>query len=76
MSSRGDLYALERSLDDVILPEGKGIRVHCLSDMHTDYTQNLDWIRSWQSRRGASVGSDMDHEDVLLVAGDISSHLD
>lgn len=34
---------LERPIDRVVLPPGRGLRVHCLSDLHTDYKANMAW---------------------------------
>lgn len=34
---------LERPVDRVRLPPGRGLRVHCLSDLHTDYKVNQAW---------------------------------
>ena len=44
-------------------------RIHAVSDIHTDYTANMDWARS--------LGSDPAfRSDVLIVAGDVSARLD
>ncbi|CAM9537948.1 unnamed protein product [Discosporangium mesarthrocarpum] len=64
-----------KHIEEVILPRGRGLRVHALSDMHVDYRENLDWIRSWRSLRGSGPDRSEDYEDVLLVPGDISSRL-
>lgn len=34
---------LHRPMDTVHLPVGRGIRVHCLSDIHVDYSSNKQW---------------------------------
>lgn len=34
---------LERPIDRVVLPEGRGLRVHCMSDLHTDVKGNMAW---------------------------------
>lgn len=34
---------LERPMDSVRLAEGRGLRLHCLSDLHTDYKRNMEW---------------------------------
>ena len=34
---------MERPIERVILPEGRGLRVHCMSDLHTDVKDNMAW---------------------------------
>lgn len=34
---------LERPIEKVVLPEGRGLRVHCMSDLHTDIKGNMAW---------------------------------
>lgn len=34
---------MERPIERVVLPEGRGLRVHCMSDLHTDVKANLAW---------------------------------
>lgn len=34
---------MERPIERVVLPEGRGLRVHCMSDLHTDVKANLEW---------------------------------
>lgn len=34
---------LERPMDSVRLAGGRGLRLHCLSDLHTDYKRNMEW---------------------------------
>ena len=36
-------FIIHRPIDRIILDEGRGLRVHCLSDLHTDYKSNLAW---------------------------------
>ncbi|TYI53287.1 hypothetical protein E1A91_D12G309000v1 [Gossypium mustelinum] len=48
--------------------DGFGLRVFVLSDLHTDYPENMAWVRSLSTKR---------HEkDVLLVAGDVAEMYD
>lgn len=41
-SSFGNLV-MERPIARVVLPEGRGLRVHCMSDLHTDIKGNFAW---------------------------------
>lgn len=34
---------LDRPIERVVLPQGRGLRVHCLSDLHVDYKENKAW---------------------------------
>ena len=43
-------------------------RVFAVSDLHTDYQRNLDWLRNLH----ASATQD----DILIVAGDVTHRLD
>jgi hypothetical protein len=47
------------------------MRVWAVSDIHTDYAQNLSWVQELAD----SAGGDC-REDVLLVAGDVSDSID
>lgn len=38
-----DKLRLKRPMETVRLPEGRGLRLHCLSDLHTDYKANMEW---------------------------------
>lgn len=44
--------------------EDDGLRVFVLSDLHTDYDENMNWIHS--------LSSDKYRDDVLIVAGDVA----
>ncbi|KMT03393.1 hypothetical protein BVRB_8g190810 [Beta vulgaris subsp. vulgaris] len=43
-------------------------RVFVLSDLHTDYTENMTWVRC--------ISSTSHQEDILLVAGDVAETYD
>lgn len=45
------------------------MRVWAVSDIHTDYPQNLAWAQHW-------CGSEDFKQDAILLAGDISDSLD
>lgn len=45
-------------------------RVFCISDLHTDHLQNSEIVSSWAN------SDDFSKNDVLIVAGDISSSLE
>ncbi|GAA0159868.1 hypothetical protein LIER_16549 [Lithospermum erythrorhizon] len=47
--------------------ESKGLRVFVISDLHTDYAENMSWVRSLSHKR--------DDNDVLIVAGDVAETL-
>ncbi|EFN56980.1 hypothetical protein CHLNCDRAFT_21755 [Chlorella variabilis] len=49
------------------------MRVWAVSDIHTDYAQNLEWVRALAAGGGGSVAGLS--RDVLLVAGDVSDDL-
>ena len=34
---------MERPIERVVLPAGRGLRVHCMSDLHTDVKDNMAW---------------------------------
>lgn len=38
-----DKFFIHRPIDRIVLDKGRGLRVHCLSDLHTDYKSNLAW---------------------------------
>lgn len=40
---RWEELILVRQMETVKLPPGRGLRVHCLSDLHTDYRTNIAW---------------------------------
>ncbi|KAF6165644.1 hypothetical protein GIB67_010680 [Kingdonia uniflora] len=42
----------------------QGLRVFVLSDLHTDYSENMDWVKSLSTIRYRN--------DVLIVAGDVA----
>ena len=44
------------------------IRVYALSDMHTDFVDNMQWVKGLPSQEYVN--------DVLIVAGDVSDHVD
>ncbi|KAK6249870.1 hypothetical protein SCA6_003875 [Theobroma cacao] len=50
------------------LRDGFGLRVFVLSDLHTDYPENMAWVRSFPTKRH--------NKDVLLVAGDVAEMYD
>ncbi|KAI8102062.1 hypothetical protein M9434_007121 [Picochlorum sp. BPE23] len=56
------------------------VKVFAISDVHTDYKENLAWIESHcQEVRGLDHGqstSQEEEERVLIVAGDVSDDLD
>lgn len=43
---------------------GLGLQVFVLSDLHTDYPENMEWVKSLSRRKL--------NKDVLLVAGDVA----
>lgn len=45
-----------------------GNRVYLVSDLHTDYAENMDWVEALGQRQGHQ-------EDTLIVAGDVSDDL-
>ncbi|KAF5445295.1 hypothetical protein F2P56_034357 [Juglans regia] len=45
-----------------------GLRVFVLSDLHTDYAENMEWVKSISTARHK--------KDVLLVAGDVAETYD
>ena len=55
------------------------MRVYCVSDIHTDYKENLEWIvshgRATRERKNSEFSVDRprpeDDDRVLLVAGDV-----
>ncbi|KAK8599633.1 hypothetical protein V6N13_077546 [Hibiscus sabdariffa] len=48
--------------------DGFGLRVFVLSDLHTDYPENMEWVRNLSTKRH--------DKDVLLVAGDVAETYD
>ncbi|KAM5570206.1 acyl-carrier-protein phosphodiesterase PptH [Rosa sericea] len=47
-----------------VIGDADGLRVFVLSDLHTDYTENMKWIKNLSSVRYKN--------DILIVAGDVS----
>lgn len=47
--------------------EADSLRVFVVSDLHTDYADNMEWVRR--------MSSDRYQNDVLIVAGDIAETL-
>jgi metallophosphoesterase superfamily enzyme len=47
-------------------------RVFVVSDLHTDYQDNMEWVR----RLPAEVGARRGEEDALVVAGDVAETRD
>lgn len=47
-----------------VLGDAIGSRVFVLSDLHTDYTENMKWVKDLSSVRYKN--------DILIVAGDVS----
>lgn len=45
-----------------------GLRVFVLSDLHTDYSENMTWVKCLSTTRH--------NKDVLLVAGDVAEKYD
>lgn len=43
------------------------MRIFAISDVHTDYTQNLEWIKALSNSNYKN--------DVIIVAGDISQQI-
>ncbi|CAN0426697.1 unnamed protein product [Pylaiella littoralis] len=68
---------LSRPIAEVVLPPERGLRVHSMSDLHTDSKHNAAWVKTWASWKGYEAGELGEaHEDVLIVAGDVSSSLE
>ena len=51
-----------------VLGSTDGLRVFVVSDLHTDYAENLKWVKSLSSVKHK--------DDVLLVAGDVAEVYD
>lgn len=47
-----------------VVGDDDGLRVFVVSDLHTDYTENMKWVKDLSSVRYKN--------DVLIVAGDVS----
>ena len=47
------------------------VRVYAISDIHTDYKENLAWVE----RHCSEVSQDIEEETVIIVAGDVSDDL-
>jgi DNA repair exonuclease SbcCD nuclease subunit len=56
------------------------MRVWAVSDIHTDYADNLEWLRQLTSPGGSAASGEAAAEsfkqDALLLAGDISDSLE
>ena len=56
------------------------MRLFCVSDIHVDYKENLEWVERHASRvrEGHKIGNDDDgqHGSILLVAGDVCDDVD
>lgn len=65
---RSSIITPSRIVRTQILPsvqaETIGLRVFVVSDLHTDYLENMSWVRSLSSNRYK--------KDVLIVAGDVA----
>ena len=57
-----------RSIDELAVPQGKGVRIFAISDIHTDHPANMKWIRD----RMYLPERTPEHFDVLLCPGDVS----
>ena len=57
------------------------MRLFCVSDIHVDYKENLEWVERHASRVREEMGT-IDHDDgqpygsILLVAGDVCDDVD
>ncbi len=49
-------------------PLGAGIRIFAVSDLHVDYSANMDWVHS--------LPRDDHTQDILIVAGDVTHDLE
>lgn len=49
--------------------DDNGLRVFVVSDLHTDYDENLNWVKCLPTLKSSS---DKERNDVLLVAGDVA----
>ncbi|XP_022841597.1 uncharacterized protein LOC111365349 isoform X2 [Olea europaea var. sylvestris] len=65
---RRSIISPSRILRSQILPSARpetiGSRVFVVSDLHTDYIENMTWVRS--------LSSNIYKKDVLIVAGDVA----
>jgi len=52
---------------------GATTRVFVVSDLHTDYPENMDWVRRLPAEVGAGEGAGV---DALVVAGDVAETRD
>jgi predicted phosphodiesterase len=50
--------------------KGQRLKVFIISDLHTDYKANLEWVSSLRKRLGVNG-----EENVVVVGGDVSSNL-
>lgn len=50
------------------------LQVYAISDLHTDYADNLAWVQQLPAANGLP-GVDPNVTSVLLVAGDLSDNL-
>lgn len=52
------------AVDTAAINGSDGARVYVVSDLHTDYSENMSWL--------SSLPSHNDRQSVLLVAGDVA----
>ncbi|XP_066381017.1 uncharacterized protein [Miscanthus floridulus] len=57
----------------VAVPAAATTRVFVVSDLHTDYPENMDWVRRLPAEVGAGKGQGV---DALVVAGDVAETRD
>ena len=55
------------------VPAAATTRVFVVSDLHTDYPENMDWVRRLPAEVGAGKGQGV---DALVVAGDVAETRD
>lgn len=51
------------------------VRVYAISDIHTDYKENLAWVERHCSEVSRGTGASSQDETVIIVAGDVSDDL-
>ncbi|KAG2664296.1 hypothetical protein I3843_16G072500 [Carya illinoinensis] len=62
------LYTKRLQIPPSTSGDAGGLRVFVLSDLHTDYAENMEWVKSISTARHK--------KDVLLVAGDVAETYD